>query len=199
MARRSTPGVRHALLRQGNSMNLLALIFSLIGGVTPPTAQHAALLHMRGEFTAARAEIEAVLAKHPSDASALFTAASFEIESGDPTAASRYVSKLERLSPAPTQARVLAALIARRQRQPQERIDDSLIEAWKEVGRPDLASTPLLPPLDSWATEIMPPELGPDVRKRMSAAERLVFAYDGPPNGREHLKVAFDAAMTAEK
>jgi hypothetical protein len=181
-------------------MDLLALILTVISGATAAlTAQHAALLHMRGDVAAARGEIEAVLAKHPSDASALFTAASFEIEAGDLTVASRYVSKLERLSPAPPQARVLAALIARRQRQPQERIDDALIEAWKEVGRPDLASSPLLPPLESWATEIMPPELGPDIRKRMSAAERLVFAYDGPANGREHLKVAFDAATTAEK
>lgn len=181
-------------------MGRLALILTVISGATAtPTAEHAALLHMRGDVAAARAEIEAVLAEHPTDASALFTAASFEIEAGDLTAASRYVSKLERLSPAPPQARVLAALIARRQRQPQERIDDALIEAWKKVGRPDLASSPLLPPLESWATEIMPPELGPDFRKRMSAAEQLVFAYDGPPNGRQHLKVAFDAAMTAEK
>ncbi len=180
-------------------MTLLALVISLVGAASPPTAQNAALLHMRGETAAARAEIEAVLAKHPSDAAALFTAASFEIESGDASAASRYVSRLERLSPAPPQARVLRALIARRERQPAERIEDALIEAWKEVGRPDLARSPLLPALDSWATEIMPPELGPDVRKRMSAAERLVFAYGGPPNGREHLKVAFDAAMTAEK
>jgi hypothetical protein len=147
-------------------MDLLALILIVISGATAaPTAQHAALLHMRGDVAAACGEIEAVLAKHPSDASALFTAASFEIEAGDLTAASRYVSKLKRLSPAPPQARVLATLIARRQRQPQELIDDALIEAWKEVGRPDLASSPLLPPLESWATEIMPPELGARRRK----------------------------------
>lgn len=181
-------------------MELLALILTLISGTTcEPSAQHAALLHMRGEAASARTEIEAVLANHPSDAPALFVAAALETEAGNLGAAARHASRLGGLSPAPPQARVLTALIARRRAQPGEQIDDALIEAWKEVGRPDLASRPLLPSLDSWATEIMPTELAAEARERMSAAERLVFAYDGPANGRAHLNVALDAAMTAEK
>jgi hypothetical protein len=59
-------------------MALLALILLVISGATTePTAQHAALLHMRGDAAPARAEIEAVLAKSPTDGPALFTAASF--------------------------------------------------------------------------------------------------------------------------
>jgi hypothetical protein len=177
-------------------MNLLALMFSLIGGATPPTAQHAALLHMRGEFTAARSEIEAVLAKHPSDASALFTAACLALESA-PGSAAPYVSRLERLSPLPPHARVLRALIPRRERHPQERIDDAVVEAWKAAGRPDLAASPLLPPLESFGAVI--PEIEPGARKRMTPAERLLFAYDGPATGNDFLKLALSAADTAEK
>lgn len=181
-------------------MELLALVLTLISSTTAePTAQHAALLHMRGEAASARTELEAVLASHPSNAPALFVAAALETEAGNLGAAARHASRLGGLSPAPPQARVIAALIARRRAHPGERIDDALIEAWKEVGRPDLASSPLLPSLDSWAVEILPPELGAEVRERMSAAERLVFAYDGPANGRAHLDLALDAAMTAEQ
>ncbi len=178
-------------------MNLLVLIFGLVSGATPSTAQHAASLHMRGELAAARAEIAAVLAKHPSDASALFTAACFALESANPSSAAPYVSRLERLSPAPPHARVLRALILRRERHPQERIDDAVVEAWKEAGRPDLAASPLLPPLESFGAVI--PEIEAGVRKRMAPAERLLFAYDGPATGNDFLKLALKAADGAEK
>jgi hypothetical protein len=66
-------------------MDLLALILIVISGATAtPTAQHAALLHMRGDVAAARAEIEAVLAKSPTDGPALFTAACIALESRNP-------------------------------------------------------------------------------------------------------------------
>ena len=178
-------------------MMLLAVVVSLISTATPPTVHNAALLHMRGDFAAARAEIEAVLAEHPADGSALFSAACFALESSNPSSAAPYVSRLERLSPAPPHGRVLRALIPRRQRHPEERIDDAVVEAWKEAGRPDLAGCPLLPSLDSWADVV--PEIKPNVRKRMTAAERLLFAYDGPPTGNEHLKLALHAAAAAEK
>lgn len=182
----------------GNSMNLLALILTVISGATTaPTAQHAALLHMRGDVAPARAEIEAVLAKSPADGSALFTAACFALESSNPRSAVPYVSRLERLSPAPPHARVLRTLIARRERHPQERIVDALVEAWKEAGRPDLAASPLLPPLESFGAVI--PEIEAGTRKRMTAAERLLFAHDGLATGNDYVKLALEAADTAEK
>jgi hypothetical protein len=182
----------------GDSMDLRALILTVIGGVTAaPTAQHAALLHIRGDVAPAGAEIEAVLAKSPTDGSALFTAACFALESSNPSSAAPYVSRLERLSPAPPHARILEALISRRQRHPRERIDDAVVEAWKEAGRPDLAASPLLPPLESFGAVI--PDIDAGVRKRMTPAERLLFAYDGPATGSDFLKLAFEAAGTAEK
>jgi hypothetical protein len=77
-------------------MDLLALILTVISGVTTaPTAEHAALLHMRGDVAAAGAEIEAVLAKSPMDGSALFTAACLALESSNSSSAARYASRLD--------------------------------------------------------------------------------------------------------
>jgi hypothetical protein len=184
-------------LRRGTPMKLLAVILSLIGTAAPATVHDAALLHMRGDFAAARAEIEAVLAEQPSDAPALFTAACFALESSNPNSATPYVSRLEQLSAPPPQVRVLTALISRRERQREERIDDAVVEAWKEAGRPDLTAIPLLPPLESFGDVL--PELEASVRARMTPAERLLFAYEGPVTGEAYRKLAFQAAATAEK
>jgi hypothetical protein len=187
-----------SLVSRGNSMHLLALILTVVSGAaTKATAQHAALLHMRGEIAPARAEIEAVLAKSPTDGAALFAAACLALESNNPSSAVPYVSRLERLTPAPPHARVLRALTSRRQRHPQERIDDAVVEAWKEAGRPDLAASPLLPPLESFGAVI--PEIDAEVRNRMSPAERLLFAHDGPATRNDFLKLVLEAAATAEK
>jgi hypothetical protein len=156
----------------------------------PPSAQHAAQLQLFGDFAAARQEVHEVLVQHPSDASALFVAACLALEAGF-SGAEEYVSALERLSPPPPQAAVLRALIARRRLSPGEPIDDAAILAWKTVGRPDLASSPLLPPLASGISS--PPKIPASTRQAMTAGEQLIFGEGGDPDQAERLALLASA------
>jgi hypothetical protein len=173
-----------------------AVLAALLGTGVASDVQHAALLHMRGDLDEARTEIASLLGKHPADEAALFTATCFDIERGNLADAERHVAALERSSSTSLHARVLRALIARRQVDPREAIDDALIEAWKRAGRPDLSACPLLPPLDSWSVI---PDLDAETRKRLSPTVRLMFAYEWPATSPEFVKLAFEASGAAER
>ena len=169
-------------------MQLMLLVATLVATADSPSPSRAAVLHVRGEFASARAEIDGVLAKAPQDPSALFAAACFALETTGPTAAREYASRLKRNARPPPQAAVLDELLSRRERAPFEPIEDAVVAAWKKAGRPDLASTPLLERLEG-SSVIPAPD--PATLRRMSAAERLIFAYE---NADERLQAALRAA-----
>jgi hypothetical protein len=182
-----------SILWGGRWMPVLLLVASLVSAATALGGQHAAILYLRGDVTAARDETTAVLAKSPAGAPALFVRACLELESAGPVAADPFVTRLERLPSPPPQAAVLRKLVARRRSAPSEPIYDALGEAWKDAGRPDLSSVALLPPLESWMEDLVPPlPSGPGTP---SPQERLVFTWAMPP---ERLKVALQAAEQAE-
>jgi hypothetical protein len=153
---------------------LVSVLVALAGTATTPSAMHAALLHLRGDSSEAQGELEAVLASTPDNPAALFTAACFAIELGDTKAATAYATRLEQVSPQSRHAKVLDALVPRRRRLPDERLDDALIEAWKESGRPDLSLEPLLPPDDEWWLDLLP-DLEQDIVAKLTPPERLMF------------------------
>jgi hypothetical protein len=98
---------------------------------------------------------------------------------------------MEHLTSPPPQAAVLRQLLSRRHSTPGEPVDDALAETWKAAGRPDFSGVPLLPPLDSWPDDAMPP-LALDAKSSPQA--RLVFA-SSPPT--EQLRLALEAAEQA--
>jgi hypothetical protein len=153
---------------------LVSVLVTLAGVVPVPSAMHAALLHMRGDSSQAQTELEAVLVSTPDEPAALFTAACFAIELGDAKAATAYATRLERVSPQSRHAKVLDALIARRLRLPNERLDDALVEAWRASGRPDLSSKPVLAPIEEWWLDLLP-DLEQGVLARLTPPERLMF------------------------
>lgn len=161
-----------------------------------PSVQRAALLNMRGESAAARAEIAAVLADHPQAPSALFTAACIAIEAGALQQARAYTGTLRVTIPAPPHADVLEGLIDRRERDPSEPIDKALVEAWTKAGRPDLSTRPLLPKVEEWGALL--PELSRETLEAMTAAQRFLFAKDAQATADETLKLALEAARTPD-
>ncbi len=176
-------------------MPLLLVLATIAAAADPPNPTHAAVLYVRGEVAAARSEIEAALARNPADASGLFAAACFALESTGLGAAKDYLARLKQLSPTPPQAEVLEALISRRAREPFEPIEDALAKAWKRAGRPDLTKSPLIAPLDSWSEGVIPP-LETAALNRMTAADRLLFASDGAA---DRLRLALVAAGQPEQ
>lgn len=174
-------------------MPLLLMLTSLLapaGG--PPSASHAALLYVRGDVQAARAETAAALAKDPADARALFVRACLELETAGSGVAEPFVSAMEQLASTPPQAVVLRRLLSRRLSTPSERVDDALAEAWNVAGRPDLSTVPLLPPLESWAEDLVP-SLPPG--SASSPQVRLVFSWQEPERPKMALQAAEDAEM----
>src|SRR6266568_2836212 len=175
-------------------MPVLLILASLLGAGDPPSGSHAALLYLRGDARAARAETIAVLTKAPADGPALFVRACLELETTGPAAAEPYAARLEQVASSPPQAAVLRQLLSRRTTTPAEPIEDALAEAWKAAGRPDLRTSPLLPEVDGWHVI---PKVEPQVLKRMAAPERLLFAYGD--NAQDRFRAAALAADRPER
>lgn len=176
-------------------MGLLALLLSALG-LAPTAAERAALLQLRGDTTAALAAADAILAKNPRDEGALFVAACAGIESGDLDRASAYTKRLEARRP-DSHAAVLKKIIERRRARNDEPLRDALPLAWRDAGRPDLASKPLLRASESWGRLL--PAIDAAVRAKLSAGERFLFDNGKPVTSAAYVEAAIRAAADAEK
>lgn len=157
-------------------MMLATLLTAALATAGGGDAHRAAMLEAWGDLGAARAEVEAALAKDPKDPTALLVAACVELEGGKLEAAEARTRELAAVWDGP-QPKVLLALVQRRRERPAESLRDALAPAWKAAGRPDVGAKPL-PGIDElWAAT--PEELTPEPRAAMTPGERFLFGPIG--------------------
>lgn len=166
-------------------------------GAASGDARKAAQLEAWGELAAARAEVEAALARDPKDPTALLVAACVELEEGDLPAAEARTRALAAAGPRP-QAKVLRALIERRRRLPGEPLRDALAPAWNAAGRPDLQAS-ALPGVDEslWLGSPAPRTDGGPHEQRTPGESLLFGGWDPAKRRAEALAAAVHPEQNA--
>jgi len=163
---------------------------------TPPSADTAAVLQLRGDHAAARAEAERVLADRPHDADALLVAACAAIEQRDLDAAANSAGGLATLSPHDPRAPVLTSLVGRRRAQPSEPMLASLAGARRAAGRPDLSEASFPGGKELWARAFPAPTA--DALGTMRSGQRLLLEPRSIGDDRSALAVEVARAPAGE-
>jgi len=162
--------------------------------VTPPT--QAFILTLLGDLAGARVALAASPAGHPG---AAVVSVCVELEAGDFAAADARLQALQRIRPAPPEAAVLRALVARRRAAPAEPMTVALAEAWRAAGSPDLSGGDLVALWPKAVLRMLFPLPDATSVARLSAGEAFLL---GPvlaprPDGDEAIDLAwFDEHST---
>jgi hypothetical protein len=145
-------------------------------------ATSGAVLHTRlaaraaaeGEHGRARAEVTAALAEAPEHAPALLVLACISLEAGELQDAWKAIVRLRAMAPAQPEPRILEKLLANRQRAVLAGWGHVFLEAWAELGRPDLQGSLLLP--GSMFAARDEPELESAWERARSSRARFILA-----------------------
>lgn len=116
-------------------------------------ASSSALLHTRlatraafeGELERAHEEAAAALAEVPGHAPALFVLACISLEAGELREAQQVMDRLQSQAPGQPELRILEKLLANQRSASRVGWGQAFLEAWTDLGRPDLQRSALLP------------------------------------------------------
>jgi hypothetical protein len=145
-------------------VGLVAPLATLVGGfalwrtrvvrgaqasASPPSSGSHPLLAARaaaeGDLGLARQEITAALAETPDHAPSLLVLACISLEAGALQEAREVIARLRTLAPAQPEPRLLQQLLENRERASPVGWGQAFLDAWTELGRPDLQGSRLLP------------------------------------------------------
>jgi hypothetical protein len=127
-----------------------------------------------GELGRAREEVTAVLAEAPEHLPALLVLACISLEAGELREAREVIARLRARAPEQLEPRILEQLLAARERAAPAGWGQAFLEAWTELGRPDLQGSPLLP--DSTSSALDEPALESSWSRASSSRARLTLA-----------------------
>jgi hypothetical protein len=129
---------------------------------------------MAGELERAREECTTALAEVPDHAPALVVLACIALEAGDPGAAQDVLVRLAALAPGQPESRILEMLLANQRRATPAGWGQAFLEAWTELGRPDLQESAVLP--ESMLASLDEPGLESAWNRAPSSRARLTLA-----------------------
>lgn len=129
---------------------------------------------VEGELERAREEAAAALAEVPGHAPALFVLACIALEAGDLREAREAMDRLEAMAPGQPELRILEQLLVNQRRAAPVGWGQAFLEAWTELGRPDLQEGALLP--ESRLVALDEPGLESAWNRAPSSRARLLLA-----------------------
>lgn len=118
------------------------------GQATASASRHTRLATraaFEGELERARGEATAALAEVPGHAPALFVLACIALEAGDLRETQEVMARLKTMAPGQPEPRILEQLLENRRRASPVGWGQAFLEAWTQLGRPDLQRSTLLP------------------------------------------------------
>jgi hypothetical protein len=141
-----------------------------------------ALLHTRlaaraavdGELGRARQDVAVALTEMPEHVPALLVLACISLEVGELPAARDAIARLRAVAPEQPEPRLLEKLLENRQRESPVGWGQAFLEAWMELGRPDLQGSLLLP--DSMSVAFDEAEVENSWNRAPSSRARLTLA-----------------------
>jgi hypothetical protein len=137
-----------------------------------------------GELQRACEEVTAVLAEAPEHLPALLVLACISLEAGELREARELLVRMRARAPEQPEPRILEQLLADRERASPSGWGPAFLEAWTELGRPDLQQSPLLP--ESTLPDLDEPALESAWSRASSSRARLILAslFSNPSEAR---------------